>query len=245
MFFHTRLKSIKKNDKVLEIGPGGTPHARADVFLDIHPDNFKDDEEARYQRGSAPKLKTGKPIIYYDGTTFPFDDGEFDYIICSHVLEHVIDVPKFLSEVFRVGKSGYIEFPTFLYDYLYNIPVHHQFLHFDQQNRVLYYMAKEDTNLSQFSKAQGILLTTLEKGYVELVDCLKDSMFEGFEWKSPFSIKQVDNLDLLINLSQPIKKKPIPRLIQPEKVYIEKDFDRYGIKSLSKEIYKKVVNKIR
>jgi len=32
MFFPEKIKNIKKNDYVLEIGPGGTPFNRSDVF---------------------------------------------------------------------------------------------------------------------------------------------------------------------------------------------------------------------
>ena len=36
----------------------------------------------------------------------PFADGEFDVIFCNHVLEHIEDDKKAMSELFRVMKSG-------------------------------------------------------------------------------------------------------------------------------------------
>ena len=48
----------------------------------------------------------------------PFKDNEFDYIIASHVVEHVEDISYFLNELSRVGKRGYIEVPTRLEDNL-------------------------------------------------------------------------------------------------------------------------------
>ena len=36
----------------------------------------------------------------------PFDDGAFDVIFCNHVLEHIEDDNKAMSELFRVMKSG-------------------------------------------------------------------------------------------------------------------------------------------
>ena len=48
----------------------------------------------------------------------PFKDKEFDYIIASHVVEHVEDISYFLNELSRVGKRGYIEVPTRLEDNL-------------------------------------------------------------------------------------------------------------------------------
>lgn len=41
-----------------------------------------------------------------DITALPFDTGRFDWIICSHVLEHVADDRAALSELHRVLKSG-------------------------------------------------------------------------------------------------------------------------------------------
>ncbi len=48
----------------------------------------------------------------------PFKDKEFDYVILSHVLEHVPNLIEFISEVERISKAGYIELPTKLNDNL-------------------------------------------------------------------------------------------------------------------------------
>jgi SAM-dependent methyltransferase len=125
MFFPDRIKSIKETDKVLEIGPGATPYFRSDVFLELQYDN---DKERIAQSGHVGILETPKPIVYYDGGKFPFEDKEFDDVICSHVLEHVADADVFLREIQRVGKQGYLEFPTVYYDYIYNFPEHQLFL---------------------------------------------------------------------------------------------------------------------
>jgi len=41
----------------------------------------------------------------------PFDDNQYDLVICSHVLEHVPNISQFLSELLRVGRLVYIEVP--------------------------------------------------------------------------------------------------------------------------------------
>jgi len=43
---------------------------------------------------------------YYDGKHFPFQEGEFDSVLTSEVLEHVFNPEVFLSEVNRVLKGG-------------------------------------------------------------------------------------------------------------------------------------------
>jgi len=49
---------------------------------------------------------------------FPFEDNEFDFVIASHVLEHVHDPIHFCKELCRIGKRGYIEVPTPFWDNL-------------------------------------------------------------------------------------------------------------------------------
>jgi SAM-dependent methyltransferase len=54
----------------------------------------------------------------YPNQKLPFDDHAFDYVILSHVLEHVDDVMAFAAEIMRIAKCGYIELPTKLADNL-------------------------------------------------------------------------------------------------------------------------------
>lgn len=53
--------------------------------------------------------------------TLPFGDSTFDFVYCSHVLEHLDDPLKILKEIERVGKEGAIIVPTKLEDNLYSI----------------------------------------------------------------------------------------------------------------------------
>lgn len=41
-----------------------------------------------------------------DILSLPFDDHSFDVVICNHVLEHIVDDQKAMSELFRVMKKG-------------------------------------------------------------------------------------------------------------------------------------------
>ena len=48
-----------------------------------------------------------KDVHYYDGTTFPFEDGMFNLVFHTEVLEHVYHLGPFLSECYRVlAKDG-------------------------------------------------------------------------------------------------------------------------------------------
>tara|TARA_Y100000768_G_C23817552_1_gene604889 strand:- start:6 stop:518 length:513 start_codon:yes stop_codon:yes gene_type:complete len=59
-----------------------------------------------------------KTFVKITEKKLPFKDKEFDFIIASHVVEHVEDVSYFLNEIMRIGKKGYIEVPTKLEDNL-------------------------------------------------------------------------------------------------------------------------------
>jgi len=45
-------------------------------------------------------------ITYYDGKRLPYDDGSFDYVLCTEVLEHVSDPLAFLADLQRVLRQG-------------------------------------------------------------------------------------------------------------------------------------------
>ena len=91
------------NWNVLDIGCGYTAHEKADVICDIQDlSNFYKD----------------KKFVRLTDKTLPFKDKEFDFVIASHVIEHVKDVSNFIKELERVSSKGYIELPTSLEDNL-------------------------------------------------------------------------------------------------------------------------------
>lgn len=188
MFFPNRIRSIRPGDRVLEVGPGGSPHPRADVLLD----RYFDDQEAFEQRGRTAPPGLRDRMVYYQGGDFPFDDNEFDYVICSHVIEHVDDVEAFCSEMFRVASSGYLEFPTVYYEYLYNFRVHTQLVMFVSGE--LRYLPKNESGLEQFASLQAFFHRSLELGYSDLVEELQTVMFHGFEWAGHFPVRRVTDI---------------------------------------------------
>lgn len=87
---------------VLEVGSGGNPYARANILLDAY--------EVTRERHWAP-LIADRPTVLGLVENLPFKDKSFDFVIASHVLEHSADPERFLNELQRVAKAGYIEVP--------------------------------------------------------------------------------------------------------------------------------------
>ena len=105
--------------KILDIGCGYTAHKKASVICDVQ------DLSSFYK---------DKKFIKLDNDVLPFQDKEFDFVIASHVIEHVKDVNSFIKELERVSKKGYIELPTILEDNLV----------FENKNDHLWHMEFDD-----------------------------------------------------------------------------------------------------
>ena len=97
------LLNKNSNWKILDIGCGYTAHKNATVICDVQ---------------DLSNFYKNKNFIKLDGKILPFKDDEFDFVIASHVLEHVEDVTTFIKELSRVSSKGYIELPTVLEDNL-------------------------------------------------------------------------------------------------------------------------------
>ncbi len=131
--------TIKRHDLVLEVGGGHNPHPRSNIIVDKYVD------DNTHRSGNIKILKHQK-FLSADGENLPFKDKEFDYVICCHVLEHVENPEKFLSEQFRVAKKGYIETPSLLGEYLSPKDSHRWILH--EINNILYLVEKKKINFS-------------------------------------------------------------------------------------------------
>ena len=99
---------LTQNSIILEIGSGNNPQSVSSILLDKYAT-----VSTHHRSGSAEISDlNAKPFILGDGGKLPFKDKSIDVIICRHVIEHVDNPIAFLSELQRVGKRGYLEWPS-------------------------------------------------------------------------------------------------------------------------------------
>ena len=101
--FVNNTLSKNSNWRILDIGCGYRANKHASVLADVQ------DLSDFYKK---------KTFIKINEKRLPFEDKEFDFVIASHVIEHVEDFEFFLKELERISTKGYIELPTRLGDNL-------------------------------------------------------------------------------------------------------------------------------
>lgn len=99
------LPAIDPAWTVLDVGPGKFPLACATHYADVTEENRN--------------LLEGKPFhLIRTAESLPFADDQFDFVYCSHVLEHTDSPVRAFDEIYRVGKRGYIEVPSVMLDFM-------------------------------------------------------------------------------------------------------------------------------
>lgn len=109
---------IKKSDRVLDVGGGDNPFFMADRIVDTEFGS------SPHRDGKGVPDDSGERYVRADVHALPFEDKSFDFVFCSHVLEHVSDPETACREIMRVGKRGYIETPRKWMEFFAGHPSH-------------------------------------------------------------------------------------------------------------------------
>lgn len=106
------LATLDDSASVLDVGGWAHPLSRADWVIDLMPYETRglygepDPDPERFDSESW----VTRDIC--DHRPWPFEDDQFDFVVCSHTLEDVRDPIWVCAEINRVGKAGYIEVPA-------------------------------------------------------------------------------------------------------------------------------------
>ena len=178
--------TLSKNSdwKILDIGCGYGANEFANTICDVQ---------------DLSKFYKDKNFIKLENKQLPFKDNEFDFVIASHVLEHVEDFKFFISELERVSKKGYIELPTKLEDNLV----------FENKNDHLWHMDFDDVN----SK----LLISNKLQYIEpiLTVSMIQNLRENFKGSLVLELYWEDKIDYdFVENNQNIKKHNLLNLFR-------------------------------
>jgi len=173
---------IKPGDLVLEVGSGNNPNPRSDILCDRY---LHDNSERAGEFG----IVIDRPFVVADGYHLPFADKTFDYVIASHVLEHMSDPMAFVLELERVAHAGYIETPSAVSERIFGWNFHHWFV------------AKRQGTLTLRKKTEGVKfggffhrLITQAVWFRRFFEENEDRMYMKFEWQG--------NINITVNVSR-------------------------------------------
>ena len=111
------LATLPDDAVVADVGGGASPFARADYVIDA----LAFDASGTGSHGSIHKQLDIQPRFTRDTwiqvdvcarAAWPIKDKQFDYVVCSHLLEDIRDPIWVCSELQRIAKAGYIEVPS-------------------------------------------------------------------------------------------------------------------------------------
>jgi ubiquinone/menaquinone biosynthesis C-methylase UbiE len=112
-----RMLAPESQDKILEVGCGAG-HLLAKIPCGtLHGVDLSDTLLER----AKSRLEGRAEIQKADAHDLPFKDDTFDKVLCSEVLEHVLEPGKVLREMLRVSRDGATVVVTIPYEKMINI----------------------------------------------------------------------------------------------------------------------------
>ncbi len=114
--FHHLEKEGKVEAKILDIGGWFAPCSQATAMVDIMPFETMNRSAAYGFSDMKIEKKNYHQVDISSIDRLPFADKEFDFVICRHTLEDIMNPIKVCEEMIRVAKAGYIETPSRIYE---------------------------------------------------------------------------------------------------------------------------------
>ncbi|HEY0042957.1 MAG TPA: class I SAM-dependent methyltransferase [Allosphingosinicella sp.] len=107
------FREIQSSDTVLEVGSGASGY----IFHLGLPNVVGVDPLADHCRELFSLWQTGVKTIAAPGESLPFDDQNFDIVICDNVIDHAENPHQIVREIMRVLKPGGL--------FYFTVHVHH------------------------------------------------------------------------------------------------------------------------
>ncbi len=188
---------INSNELVLDIGCGGWPFKRANHLADKFPDKTTHRVEAL--------ARDDRPFFEVDLERLPFDNLGYDFVFCSHVLEHLDNPGQAIRELTRIGRRGYIEVPTRLSDILFNftrLPNHHRW-HGMVQGETLVFVEwneweRHDLGNFYFNSLQS----EYHNQFQDFFEQNRDLFFASYHWSESVDFLIIDKHGEIIDSSE-------------------------------------------
>ena len=167
---------FRPGDLVLDVGSGNDPHPRADLLCD----KFVLDDSEREGR-----LVVDRPLIGGDLEALPLKSQSIDFVIASHVLEHVKDPAVAIAELQRVAKRGYIETPAEFGGKLMDLPGHRWYVR--EEAGTLVFTGKSKGMFDDHLNGVCFGLWHQDKGYMQFFWNHLDLFFVRHRWEGRIS----------------------------------------------------------
>ena len=97
LYLKHQIKIASKKIKILHVSPEPSLYNYLKKLSNINYVTGTKYSEGIYYHNDIESI---------DLLDLPYSDGEFDLVICNHVLEHIIDDTKAMSEIYRVVTKG-------------------------------------------------------------------------------------------------------------------------------------------
>ena len=179
MLKRTSIQTINKkladnpNWNILDTGCGYTANHHACTVADVQ---------------DLSEFYKNKKFIRITDKKLPFKDNEFDFVITSHVIEHVEDFKFFIEEIERITKQGYIELPTRLGD---NVVFE------NLKDHIWWFVYDDESNLLKASKKKQILEPFLSVSSAKKLEkVFRESLIMEIYWKDKIDFRIDEALEL-------------------------------------------------